>query len=81
HRPEGAMILNTSLEHATSGLIVPPCPFKVSQCPMATITKFLTQSRPKSDALSLPKWTGLVFQIFGQCFKSLLELATLFLLP
>ena len=38
--PSGEVILDTSPEPATSGLIVPPCPFKVSQCPMATMTKF-----------------------------------------
>ena len=32
--------LDTSLGCATSGLTIPPCPFKVSQCPMATIPEF-----------------------------------------
>jgi len=40
HRSEGAVILDTSMKHATSGLIVLPCPFKVSQCHKATMTKF-----------------------------------------
>jgi len=33
-------IFDTSMKHATSGLIVSPCPFKVSQCHKATMTKF-----------------------------------------
>ncbi len=32
--------LDTSLGCATSGLTIPPCPFKVSPCPMATLPKF-----------------------------------------